>query len=244
MQRLFPMTAIALVLAAGSTTSADARQARSFVHAADCSVRVMGSDVQDARGTCAAPVAERKRVRTGRSVQAQSTHVARRASGASCGGSLIAVRAQSGAVACVASYASSKFQSFVTALEATGYRIDFMGGWRRHGSCRGCNMHPRGLAIDINQTARNRVTRRFPAGVTSLAEQNGLLHGAVWQHADAGHFELLTASNAHYAQRPNTYASAERAMHRYVRRRTSTLGTPVTALYTESAFDVHGNRYR
>jgi hypothetical protein len=244
MQRLIPMTAIALVLAAGSTSSADARQARSYVHAAGCSARLMGSDGQDARGLCATPVAQRKRVRVGRWDQSRRAHVVRRGSGAGCGGSLSAVRAQSGAVACVASHAAAKFQAFVTALEATGYRIDFMGGWRRHGSCRGCNMHPRGLAIDINQTGRNRVTRRFPTGVTALAEQNGLLHGAVWQHADAGHFELLTTSNAHYARRPPAYASAERAMHRYVRRRTSALAAPGATMYAESAFDVHGNHYR
>jgi len=244
MQRLYPMTAIALVLMAGSMSSADARQARTSAHAAGCGARLMGSDAQDARGMCAAPAAQRRRVRVSRWDQSRRAHVVRRGSSAGCGGSLTAVRAQSGAVACVASHAASKFQAFVTALEATGYRIDFMGGWRKHGSCRGCNMHPRGLAIDINQTGRNRVTRSFPAGVTALAEQNGLLHGAVWQHADAGHFELLTASNAHYARRTNAYASADGAMHRYTRRRTSRLGTPVTALYTQTVFDVHGNHYR
>jgi hypothetical protein len=74
-----------------------------------------------------------------------------------------------------------------------------------------CNMHPRGLAIDINQTGRNRVTRRFPSGVTALAAQHGLLHGAVWNNADAGHFELLSASPTRhaYARRlTGAYASA------------------------------------
>ena len=72
-----------------------------------------------------------------------------------------------------------------------------------------CNMHPRGLAIDINQTGRNRVTRRFPSGVTALAAQYGLLHGAVWNNADAGHFELLSASPTRHVHRSlEAYASA------------------------------------
>jgi hypothetical protein len=118
---------------------------------------------------------------------------------ANCYGSLTAVHALSGAVACVASRASSNFQGFVTALEQTGYRIDFMGGWRAHGSCRLCNMHPRGLAIDINQTGRNRVTHQFPSGVTALAARYGLLHGAVWSNADTGHFELMSESPTYAA---------------------------------------------
>jgi hypothetical protein len=79
-------------------------------------------------------------------------------------------------------------------------------------------MHPRGLAIDINQTGRNRVTHRFPAGVTAMAERHGLLHGAVWNNADAGHFELMSASPtryayAHLSASPTRYA--RRSMHAY-----------------------------
>jgi hypothetical protein len=207
MRHVSSMTAIAAILVAASVGSADARQARSYVQSADCGARLMGSEVGEARGLCVRPASARKRVRVARANDGHRPHVARR--GESCGGSLLPVRASSGAIACVASKAAGKFQSFVTALEATGYRIDFMGGWRRHGSCHMCNMHPRGLAIDINQTGRNRVTRRFPSGVTALAAQHGLLHGAVWNNADAGHFELLSASPTRHAHRSlEAYASA------------------------------------
>jgi hypothetical protein len=181
----------------------------------------MGSEAADAHGNCMRPAVAPKRVRLGRSSNTHRPHVAR--GDASCGGTLTMVRARSGASACVASKAAGNFQSFVSALEATGYRIDFMGGWRRHGSCRECNMHPRGLAIDINQTGRNRVTRRLPSGVTALAEQNGLLHGAVWSNADAGHFELMSAS-------PTRYAYARRPMDAYA-----------SALSTHSAVSLAGS---
>lgn len=98
--------------------------------------------------------------------------------------------APSHAVACVARRAAGAFQGFVDSLAAEGYRIAFMGGWRAHGSCRRCTMHPRGLAIDINQVGRNRVTRPLPDGTTELAARYGILHGAVWAHPDTGHFEL------------------------------------------------------
>jgi len=139
--------------------------------------------------------------------------------GAGCGGSMAAVHARSGATACVSSSAASNFQEFVSALESTGYHIDFMGGWRSHGSCRRCDMHPRGLAIDINQTGRSRVTHGFPAGVTALAARYGLLHGAVWPHPDVGHFELASAS----ASLHGVYASADRVRRRSARHATATM---------------------
>lgn len=103
---------------------------------------------------------------------------------------LVTVKTAAGIPITVAAQAARNFTGFVAELVAAGYRISFMGGWRRHGSCRRCNMHPRGLAIDINQTGRNRVTRALPAGVTAMAARHGLTHGAIWRHPDQGHFEL------------------------------------------------------
>ncbi len=77
-------------------------------------------------------------------------------------------------------------------LEATGYRIHFMGGYRRS-KIAGTNIwskHASGRAIDINQVGRNRVTRRLPASASGIASACGLFHGAHWRHADAGHFEV------------------------------------------------------
>jgi hypothetical protein len=167
-----------------------------------------------------------------------------RARGSGCGFRMSTVRARSGATACVAYAAASAMQGFVNALEATGYRIDFMGGWRSHGSCRRCDMHPRGLAIDINQIGRNRVTRRFPPGVTALAERYGLLHGAIWPHADTGHFELLSASPSRYARGEKfgayALASGDRALHG--RRRTATLAAAhATVLPNGTARQGSGN---
>jgi len=116
---------------------------------------------------------------------------------------LAAVTSASGKVAWVAPSAAGQFQGFVRDLEASGYRIDFMGGWRRHGSCRGCNMHPAGLAIDIDQIARNRLWRgkRLPEAATAIASRWGLLHGAVWRNADAGHFEVARRGAGGWPQR-------------------------------------------
>lgn len=89
----------------------------------------------------------------------------------------------------VASNVANSFQGFLCELHGVGYPLRFVGGWRAHGSCRGCNKHPAGLAIDVNQTARNRVTVRLPTNVTAMAAKYGLTHGAVWCHKDQGHFE-------------------------------------------------------
>lgn len=102
------------------------------------------------------------------------------------------VRASSGRTARVNPQYASRFQCLVRGLEAAGYKIDFMGGYR-HSKIAGTNRwskHASGRAIDINQTGRNRVTRRLPHGATAIASACGLLHGAVWRHADAGHFEV------------------------------------------------------
>jgi hypothetical protein len=83
------------------------------------------------------------------------------------------------------------FQCLVSSLDRAGYQIAFMGGWRRHGSVPH-SKHPAGKALDINQTARNRVTRKFPQGINRMARACGLFHGAEWRRADAGHFEVPT----------------------------------------------------
>lgn len=99
------------------------------------------------------------------------------------------VRASTGARAEVAASHASNFQCLISGLEAEGYQIDFMGGYRRHGSVRG-SLHPMGLALDINQTGRGRVTRMLPHNTTSLASSCGLFHGAVWRNQDQGHFQV------------------------------------------------------
>ena len=87
------------------------------------------------------------------------------------------VRTKSGARAYVADSATSKFQCLVDALENQGYRIKFMGGYRKHGSVRG-SLHPRGLALDINQYRRNVTRPRMPRSEIELANSCGLVAGA------------------------------------------------------------------
>ena len=99
------------------------------------------------------------------------------------------VRSRSGATAHVADRAVSAFQCLVDRLDASGYRIRFMGGYRRHGSVKH-SLHPAGLALDINQYARNITRPRIPPTATSMARACGLIHGEVWGWADAGHFQL------------------------------------------------------
>ena len=208
MRTIFSTTAIVALVVAGSIQTSEAR-ARSSHH----STRTVSHAAVRA-------TASRERVRFGARRYARLGRSAPQVSrGGGCGGSLTAVHARSGATACVTSSAAGNFQEFVSALESTGYRIDFMGGWRSHGSCRRCDMHPRGLAIDINQTGRSRVTRGFPSGVTALAARYGLLHGAVWPHPDVGHFELVSAS----ASMHGVYASADRVRRRGARHATATM---------------------
>lgn len=103
---------------------------------------------------------------------------------------IVTVRAKSGSTARVASSHASNFQCLIDSLEAEGYRIQFMGGYRS-GTCAPPRYkHPCGLALDINQTDRNVVTRRLPSNANQLARTCGLFHGAIWQYADGGHFEV------------------------------------------------------
>lgn len=237
MRNLSSLMATAAILVATSIGSADARSVRSSVPSTSCTTAVMGSEAQESRGNCMSVRVVRKSARATRTSESRRSHVSHHSG--SCGGTLSLIRAVSGATACVAHRAASSFQAFVTALEATGYRIDFMGGWRAHGSCYQCNMHPRGLAIDINQTGRNRVTRRFPPGVTALAAQYGLLHGAVWHNADAGHFELMSESPT--AQAYASALSTDHVARRESRHRVAALGTSRANVATDGSAQGSGH---
>lgn len=98
------------------------------------------------------------------------------------------IHSHSGATAQVAQAAAGAFQCLVDGLDGIGYQIHFMGGWRAHGSVRG-SLHPAGLALDINQYARNVTRPRMPSAATGIASSCGLIHGAVWRNADTGHFQ-------------------------------------------------------
>ncbi len=115
------------------------------------------------------------------------------------------VTAKSGARASVSIVARPHFVCLIDKLEATGYRIDFMGGYAERGNS---SAHPTGNALDINQTGRNVVTRRFPAGVSQMASACGLIHGAMWSNPDQGHFEMPRKYGYIYRTHRTRYAVA------------------------------------
>ncbi len=102
------------------------------------------------------------------------------------------VYARGGVTAKVNPKYRARFQCLVDALEANGYRISFMGGYR-NSKIAGTDVvskHAFGNALDVNQTARNRVKGALPKNASALAKQCGLFHGAQWGDPDAGHFEV------------------------------------------------------
>lgn len=101
------------------------------------------------------------------------------------------VRASSGARAKVNPQYASRFQCLVRGLEARGYHIRFMGGYRhtRIAGTRIWSKHASGRAIDINQVGRNRCRGGCPR-FEGIARSCGLTDGKDWRHADAGHFEV------------------------------------------------------
>lgn len=119
------------------------------------------------------------------------------------------VKASTGAVAYVARHATAAFQCVVDKLEAAGYRIKEMGGFANRGHIPG-SLHYRGLALDVNQVARNVTVPRMPSNEIEIASSCGLTSGAVWRYADSGHFELQSAQH---------YASVRHHRHRYAHRR-------------------------
>jgi hypothetical protein len=116
-----------------------------------------------------------------------------------------------GHYASVSARAAANFQGFLDDLKAHGYPIKFIGGWRAHGSCKGCDMHPRGLAIDVNQKRRDVVTVPLSRALAhKLAQAHGLVSGGDWCNGDLGHFELASASRANYDCRGTTEFLATR----------------------------------
>jgi hypothetical protein len=99
------------------------------------------------------------------------------------------VRARAGAIAHVADAAVAAFQCVIDRLEAEGYSVRFMGGYRKHGSVPH-SLHPKGLALDINQLARNVTRPKMPANEIAIANGCGAVSGAQWRHGDSGHFQI------------------------------------------------------
>lgn len=99
------------------------------------------------------------------------------------------VKSASGAVAYVAARATSAFQCIINSLEDAGYKIHEMGGFANSGHI-SHSLHYSGLALDINQLARNITKPRMPVNEIALANSCGLISGAQWRNADSGHFQF------------------------------------------------------
>lgn len=112
------------------------------------------------------------------------------------------IHSRSGASTTVAASAAGALQCVVTGLEAAGYPVRFIGGYRRHGSVRG-SLHPAGLALDVNQVARNRTVPRMPSNEIAIANACGAISGAQWANGDSGHFQVggWAGSGRHHARR-------------------------------------------
>lgn len=105
---------------------------------------------------------------------------------------LVTIRTPSGKPVVVAAGAARLFKGFLDEVEHAGFRIPFLGGYRatKIAGTNRWSKHASGLAVDICQTARNRVACRLPSNITAIAARYGLTHGAVWSRPDAGHFEV------------------------------------------------------
>jgi hypothetical protein len=99
---------------------------------------------------------------------------------------------KTGATARVGAQYAAKFQAYIDDLEAQGAVIRFMGGIRR-GKCWSGGMHPCGKALDVCQTARDRVDPRchLPSRheLARIASAHGLFEGGQWCRGDMGHVQ-------------------------------------------------------
>lgn len=126
------------------------------------------------------------------------------------------LRTRAGKTYVVSAKYAQRFRCLVGKLEETGYRIDMIGGYskRKIAGTGTWSNHAFGMAIDINQTGRHRVTRKLPSNISSMARSCGLLHGGVWRNPDQGHFEVAGASRVRaVASRKTKRKTAKRSKY-------------------------------
>lgn len=116
----------------------------------------------------------------------------------------VSIKTASGQRAVVAASVAPRFVAFLRDLEATGYRIKELGGYayRRIAGTRHLSKHAFGLAIDVNQLERDRVSVPMNRGLVSrLASSNGLCSGGDWRRGDLGHFEACGSAGRRSGRR-------------------------------------------
>lgn len=100
---------------------------------------------------------------------------------------LAIVHTANGLTSKVIASARDKFQGFINAIEAAGYKIKDFGCYSS-GHMPG-SKHHWGGACDFDQRRRN-VTAQFMYHVTAIAHQFGLVDGCEWHYRDCGHIEV------------------------------------------------------
>ena len=113
-------------------------------------------------------------------------------------GGMTTLKTASGKSFTVAAQYADKFKGFVDALEATGYRINSIGGFaNRSTASGGFSWHSKGMAIDINPSqnphtfpgSQNYGKTDMPSNVSELAARFGLGWGGNWRSSkDTMHF--------------------------------------------------------
>lgn len=112
------------------------------------------------------------------------------------------VRSQkTGATARVSPKYAGQFQAYINELEAHGAVIHYMGGYRP-GKCSPASLHPCGMALDVCQDSRGRVSGRkkcflpVPKDIARIAERQGLFEGSLWCNSDYGHAQVIMTAKA------------------------------------------------
>ena len=126
----------------------------------------------------------------------ESAHAARiTKSGCASGKPQALVKASNGNGAYVHPSAVSTFKCILGGFENVRMPIAWIGGY----GCRplATSNHPRGLAMDINQYARDKTKPVVPRQQgLQIARSCSATSGAVWRNPDNGHFEIRSASRS------------------------------------------------
>lgn len=119
---------------------------------------------------------------------------------------LTSLTTKSGQTFQVASILANQFKGFINDLEATGYKINVIGGWRAAGTGGGTGpadpdydknrySHPYGASIDINPTKNpygSELITDMPDNIGEIAAKHGLGWGGSWSSVkDAMHFSAM-----------------------------------------------------
>jgi hypothetical protein len=122
---------------------------------------------------------------------------------------------KTGVTAHVAQKYAAEFQAYIDAIEAEGAAIHYMTGVRKGRCSVPRSKHPCGMALDVCQDARGKVSRMRncrlppPARLAAIAKQFGLIEGGGWCNSDYGHVEVRSARQAEGCKR-NLFAAVAR----------------------------------